>query len=62
MKGNEEAKWKGVEDMARSKRERRMDLARLSFEEKIRILLQLQRMAVGVSKAVGRSAHAVWKV
>ena len=62
MKGNEEAEWKGVEDMARSKRERRMDLARLSFEEKIRILLELQRIAAGVSKSVGRRSHAVWKV
>lgn len=62
MKGNEEAEWKGVEEMASSKRERRMNLARLPFEEKIRILLELQRIAAGVSNAVGRRSHAVWKV
>ncbi|MCL0097739.1 hypothetical protein M1O19_04395 [Dehalococcoidia bacterium] len=58
---NKEKVWKGVEEMSRAKTERRRQLARLPFEEKITILLQLQRIARGISLASGRKCHQVWK-
>jgi hypothetical protein len=52
---------KGVKEMSRAKIERRQQLAKLPFEEKIPILLHLQRIAVGISRAGGRKRHQVWK-
>lgn len=43
-------RWKGIEEMSKVKLERRRELARLPFEKKIDILIQLQRIAKGVRK------------
>ncbi|MBW1795425.1 MAG: hypothetical protein JRJ38_13520 [Deltaproteobacteria bacterium] len=53
--------WEGVEKMSLAKMERRRQLAKLSFEEKIRILLHLQSIARGISMASGRKRHQVWR-
>jgi hypothetical protein len=53
--------WEGIEKMSLAKMERRRQLARLPFEEKICILLRLQSIARGVSMASGRKCHGVWK-
>ncbi len=58
---NKEKVWKGVKEMSRAKMERRRQLAKLPFEEKIPILLRLQRIAVEISRADGRKRHQVWK-
>lgn len=58
---NKEKVWKGVKEMSRAKMERRRQLAKLPFEEKIPILLHLQRIAEGVSRAGGRKRHQAWK-
>lgn len=58
---NKEKVWQGVKEMSRAKMERRRQLAKLPFEEKISILLSLQRIAVEISRAGGRRRHQVWK-
>lgn len=58
---NKEKVWQGVKEMSRAKMERRRQLAKLPFEEKIPILLRLQRIAVEISRAGGRNRHQVWK-
>jgi hypothetical protein len=58
---NKEKVWKGVEEMSRAKIERRQQLAKLPFEEKIPILLHLQRIARGMRLASGRKCHQIWK-
>jgi len=58
---NEEKVWKGIKEMSLAKMERRRQLAKLPFEEKVPILLRLQRIAVGISRAGGRKHHQVWK-
>jgi len=44
--------WDGIEAMARSKRARRQALANLPFEQKIRILLELQKTAAEIRSAM----------
>ena len=58
---NKEKVWKGVKDMSRAKMERRRQLSKLPFEEKIPILLRLQRIAWEISREGGRKRHQVWK-
>ncbi len=58
---NKEKVWKGVKEMSRAKMERRRQLAKLPFEEKLSILLRLQRIAVEISRAGGRKRYQVWK-
>lgn len=58
---NKEKVWKGVKEMSQTKMERRRQLAKLPFEEKIPILLRLQRIAAEISRAGGRKRHQVWK-
>ncbi len=58
---NEEKVWKGVKEMSRAKMERRRQLAKLPFEEKISILLRLQTIAVEISRDGGRRRPQVWK-
>lgn len=50
MRRNKEKAWAGIEAMARAKRDRRLQLAALPFEEKMRILLQLQKAARGIRR------------
>jgi hypothetical protein len=54
--------WKGVEEMAVAKMERRQQLARLPFEEKISILVRLQSAARGINMASGRKCHEIWRL
>lgn len=54
--------WKGVEKMAMAKMERRRQLARFPFEEKISILLRLQSVARGINMASGRKCHEIWRL
>jgi len=49
------------EVFARS-RERRRQLAALSFEEKVEILVRLQELAREVREAAGRAAPPTWPI
>lgn len=55
-------KNKIVNDLKTAKIARRKELARLSFPEKIVILLRLQEMFNGINKAKGKRPIAVWKI
>ena len=50
-------KGKSAEAVFEKKRERRRQLARLPFEKKIEIVVELQKAAAGIRKD---SAHRVW--
>jgi hypothetical protein len=41
---------------------RRKELAKLSFPEKILILIQLQKMVDSINKIKGRHRIAIWKL
>lgn len=58
---NEEKHWGGIDKMVILKAKRRQELAKLPFEEKISILLRLQHMARGMSKASGKDSPEPWK-
>ena len=45
-----------------AKARRRKDLAKLSFKEKIRILVRLQEMAGGIRKPGKQQAKGVWQI
>ena len=49
-----------VEALFLAKEKRRRTLARLPIDEKIRVLVELQKMADGIRAAVGRSGPPVW--
>ncbi|MBI1864440.1 MAG: hypothetical protein HYR98_01675 [Nitrospirae bacterium] len=49
-----------VEEVFRAKGRRRQDLARLPFEAKIRILVELQKMASSVRAAAGAARRRPW--
>ena len=51
-----------IEKIIREKERRRKDLSGLSFKEKIRILVQLQKMAKGVSKKGNSTERIVWTI
>lgn len=60
---DKEHTWQGIEAMSRAKEIRRQKLARLPFEEKIKLVIQLQEIAIGMRKASGRPRekhHRVW--
>ena len=59
---NKKNLWEGIEKMSLSKMKRRQQLAKLSFETKISILMQLQSMASGISVASRKKCHQVWKI
>jgi len=50
---------KTAERVFRQKRERRRQLARLPFERKIEIIIELQKAAVGIRK---NPRHIVWQL
>jgi hypothetical protein len=54
--------WEGIEKMSLSKMKRRQQLAELSFEKKISILLRLQNMASGISMASRGKCRQAWKI
>ena len=61
MKSREKA-WEGIEKMSLAKMKRRQQLAKLSFETKISILLRLQSIAKEINKVAGRKCPKVWKI
>lgn len=52
---------KNIRDFFRAKRKRREDLAKLPIEEKVKILIQLQKMAIPILKARGLKRQS-WKL
>ena len=50
-----------IELLFRAKQRRRRTLARLSFERKIHILLELQKIAGEIRGALGESKRHAWK-
>ena len=55
-------KNKVLENIIREKEQRRKDLSELSFKEKIHILVQLQKMARGVTKQGKAAKRSVWLI
>ena len=53
---------KEVKDIFRAKHARRRALAKLSFDEKIRILVELQTMASDIGAAEGAIKHRAWNI
>ena len=51
-----------LENIIRQKEQRRKDLSKLSFKEKIHILVQLQKMARGVTKQGKAMEQIVWLI
>ena len=51
-----------AEEIFRRKRAARREAARLPIEEKLRILVQLQRRANEVRRATGRPEMCVWEL
>ena len=56
------AQNKVFEKIIRGKKQRRKELSALSFEEKIHILVELQRMAEGVKKKSKTADRIVWHI
>ena len=52
---------KKIDDLFKAKEEFHKKLARLPFEEKIRILVKLQKIANNI-KSSSRKKHNVWKI
>ena len=53
---------KVLENIIKEKEQRRKELSALSFKEKIQILIQLQKMAEGVTKQRKISDRIVWLI
>lgn len=53
---------KVFEKIIRGKEKRRKDLSQLSFKEKIHILVELQKMAKGVTKQSKAADRIVWQI
>ena len=53
---------KEVERLFRAKEKRRAALAKLPIEEKIRIVVDLQKMANDIRAATGRRKRRVWEL
>jgi hypothetical protein len=47
----------GIQRLFDAKEARRRDLARLPFPEKVRLVVELQKMAAPVYRARGRNVH-----
>lgn len=61
MRSNSRLK-KGVERLFRAKQRRRMELARLPIEEKIRILLGMQKLVGGLRPAARGMKRRAWAI
>jgi len=55
-------KNKAFEKIVRGKEQRRRDLSELSFKEKIHILVELQKMAKGVTMHGKTADRIVWQI
>ena len=53
---------KVLKNIIREKERRRKNLSELSFKEKIHILVQLQKMARGVTKKEKDTGRIVWQI
>jgi hypothetical protein len=53
---------KVLEKIIRGKEQRRKDLSELSFKEKIHVLVELQKMARGVSRHGKAAGRIVWQI
>ncbi len=53
---------KVLKNIIREKEQRRKDLSELSFKEKIHILVQLQKMARGITKQGKATERVVWLI
>jgi len=51
-----------LEKIIREKRQRRKDLSELPFKEKIHILVELQKMARGVTRNGKSEDRIVWQI
>ena len=51
-----------IEKIIRGKEQRRKELSELSFKEKIHILVELQKMAEGVTKHGKAGNRTVWHI
>ena len=58
---SEDAYWP-MDSLFAAKRNRRRQLAALPFEEKIRLVVELQRIAAEVARASGRTTPGVWRI
>jgi hypothetical protein len=53
---------KVLDEIIRGKEERRKELSQLSFKEKIHILVELQKMARGVTRHGKSEDRIVWQI
>ena len=51
-----------MDRIASAKHERRVELANLPFPEKVRIIVELQKIGNALAKAAGRKPKRVWKI
>ena len=51
-----------LENLYRAKEQRRKELARLPFHEKIEILVAIQKRADGILRSRGKDGRIVWKL
>jgi hypothetical protein len=51
-----------VQALFRAKQRRRRELARLPIEEKIRMLVEMQKVANDIRAATGRPNRRVWRI
>ena len=53
---------KALDEIIRGKEQRRKELSKLSFKEKIQILVELQKMARGVARHSKAVDPIVWEI
>ena len=53
---------KQIEKIFRAKKKRRLELAKLPFEKKIDILIELQKMAYGIPSIRRKHEFGPWKI
>lgn len=53
---------KALEKIIKAREQRRKELSKLSFKEKIHILVELQKMAEGVKKKGKTADRIVWRI
>jgi len=51
-----------LDQIAESKKANRIRLAKLPFPEKVRIIVELQKIDSALSKAAGRKPRKVWEI
>jgi hypothetical protein len=51
-----------MERIIKAKHDRRVELANLPWQEKVKIVVELQKIRNGLAKAAGRKPKRVWKI